>query len=318
MKNKIIFLLLIILITSCTSGNNDAQLEKDLYKGTQGVVLEYFKNNFPDEVFEEETLNYAVRITNKGPYEASNTILLVSLEKGYMNFKDGSSDLENVKARNIKTLNKKTIFNTLDDFEVVDDIGIEVRKIDGLSEYHDSIILTTLCYDYRGIAIADVCIDLDPHDTSPREKECNVKESISLSEGQGGPVVIDRIETRMLIEDDKIMPQFKIYVSNRGRGTVLQPGSISEVCSKTSLNTETYNSVRIDSIKLSDRTTGDFECIPSELMLRNEEDFVTCTLKNRPFDKAAEAFQTPLRIEISYGYMESSSKEIKIIKILPY
>ena len=47
MKHKIVLsLLLIILITSCTFNNqNGAELEKDLYKGTQGVVLEYFETN---------------------------------------------------------------------------------------------------------------------------------------------------------------------------------------------------------------------------------------------------------------------------------
>ena len=322
MKQEILsFLLFIILITSCTFNNqNDAELEKELYKGTEGVVLEYFETNFPDEVFEGEGLDYAVRITNKGPYQPHNMLLLVSLEKSYMTFGDDPDALENIRiVNNLEPLDGKTIFNPLDDFEVIE-LPMTVKSLDDLSEYHDTFILTTLCYDYKGIAIADVCIDQDPHDTSPREKECDVKESISLSEGQGGPVVIDRIETRMMVDKgDRIRPQFKIYVSNRGQGTVLKQGTTRLVCNKESLNTETYNSIKIDKIEFSGFSTQNIECIPSELVLRNEEDFVTCTLRESfSLPKKAEAFQTPLIIEISYGYMESSSKEIKIKKILPY
>ncbi len=317
MKNKIIFLLLIILITSCTSNNNnDAELEKDLYKGTQGVILEYFENNFPDEVFENEKLDYAVKLTNKGPYTAHNIRLLVSLEKGYMTFASDPEALTNIKVREIAPLEGKTIFNPLDDFDVVE-LPMIVKSLDDLSEYHDTVILTTLCYDYKGIAIADVCIDPDPFDTTSREKECNLKESISLSGGQGGPVVIDKIETRMMVNDDStVSPQFKIYVTNQGQGTVLKEGTTRLVCNKESATTEVYNIVRISKIQFSEFTKKDFNCIPEDLVLRNEQDFITCTLEKSVNENYA--YQTPLTVEIVYGYTESSSKEIKIKKILPY
>ena len=317
MKHKIIFLVLILLISSCNSNNNnDAELEKDLYKGTQGVVLEYFENNFPGEIFEGEKLEYAVKLTNKGPYRAHNMILLVSLEKSYMAFGSTLGALDNIKIENVNPLDGKTIFNPLDDFDVIE-LPMIAKQLDELSEYHDTFVLTTLCYDYKGIAIADVCIDPDPYDTSAREKECNVKESISLSGGQGGPVVIDRIETRMMVDDDStVKPQFKIYVANHGQGTVLKQGMTRLVCNKESLNTEAYNIVRISKIQFSNFRKEHFDCIPEDLVLRNEQDFITCTLN--PSVNEKYAYQTPLTIEIEYGYTESSSKEIKIKKILPY
>ena len=110
MKNKyFITLFLIFLIVGCTgNGNKDtAKLERDLYKGTIGISIDFFDNKLTDEVYEEETLNFIVRIDNKGPYEVNNAKYLVTVEPSFMEFDNN----DNVYEKTNVHLDGKTIFN---------------------------------------------------------------------------------------------------------------------------------------------------------------------------------------------------------------
>jgi uncharacterized repeat protein (TIGR01451 family) len=320
---KIFLLLLFLIIAGCTpTGTNQVKLEKDLYKGTEGVTLDLFDDKLPSEVYQGETLNYIVKATNKGPYPVNNAKLVISLEKGYMSFINPMSPSNtHIKVISNIDLEGKTLFNTLDDFEVREE-SIKSLPLDGQSEYHDSLITTNFCYDYKGIAVADVCIDTDPYSIRPGQKVCTVKDSISLSEGQGGPVLISQIDTRMLVDNfngkDYIRPQFILHIINQGQGFVIKPGTTDKVCSENALQSDVYNSVIINNIKFSSYTKKDFDCFPEELVLMEDQDKITCILKTGAIAKESASYTTPLEVEISYGYMFSQSKEIKIKKVLRY
>jgi hypothetical protein len=315
MKLKIIFLLTaLILLSGCDfNSNNDAVLEKDIYKGTQGVYLDFFE--LPDEVYGGEEISYIVRVENKGPYEVKGATLLVNLEKDYMSFV--SQDCQgNTCSHPIPLLDGKDVYNTLDDFEVIN-LQIKTKELDDLSEIHESLILTSFCYNYEGKVFTDVCIDTDPFDTLARNKVCTVKDTISLPEGQGGPVIIDRIEPRMLLDADNVIPQYKIYISNRGQGEVVTWGKSNTVCNNQELG-ENYNTVELTEFEVSGLkyTEGQIKCIPDIISLRRDEDFITCTANT--ISKSRQSYVTPLKIELRYGYVESSAKEIKIKKLLKY
>lgn len=314
-RKTILFIFVVMLfISSCTSSNNNsAKLQKDLYKGTEGILLNLFQDKLPDEVYEGETLSYVVKLTNKGPYPAGSSKLIFALDKGYMQFDNN----DNVKEIYNVNLAGKTIFDNLDDFKIVEET-IKVNTLDPLSEYHESIISTLFCYDYKGIAIADICIDTDPYSLSARKKACSVKDTVGLGEGQGGPVVISSVDTKMLIDNDFIRPQFRIHITNQGAGTVIKPGTLNQVCNMNPLARDMYNSIILKNIKFSRFGIANFECLPPELVLRQEEDSITCTLKSGLIRKTDSSYTTPLEIEIEYGYMESTTKQIKIKKIPKY
>ncbi|AJF61516.1 hypothetical protein QT06_C0001G0676 [archaeon GW2011_AR15] len=312
MKKYIAALILLAVITACTGGSGEADLEKDIYKGTTGVVLSFFENSLGDEVFENEQLNLPIKLENKGAYQVTNSKLVVATERGFIEFSNGN----NIYQKSGIRLDGKSVFVTFDDFHI-EELVMNVKELDPQSEYHDSFITVNFCYDYKTSAFAEVCIDTDPHGQRVSDKACSQINSISMSEGQGGPVVIERVETRMLVVDNFIKPQFKIYISNRGEGTVISPNRIDSVCSQGSIGQETYNSLRLTALDMSGFSMGSFECIPSELVLYNDEDFITCTLKTG-ISRDRQPYLTPLKVELSYGYMETASKEIKIKKILRY
>ena len=105
------------------------------------------------------------------------------------------------------------------------------------------------------------------------------------------------------------MKQLRILIS--------RPDRIGDVCNNIALNRNTYNLVRLRNIEFSNSrySLGNgIECIPSELVLRDEEDSITCTVTGSGISTDAPSYMTVLRVEIEYGYTESVSKEIKIKK----
>ena len=309
-KIYLVLLLIVLFILGCDSGKE--QIKKDIYVGTEGVKVEVFQ--LPDVVSESENVPLVVKVENKGPYD-SKGYLVVSTEKDYMNILGHGGYVSTP-----FQLEGKTVMNDIDDFEIFN-IPLIAGELDPLSEVHDTYLTIYTCYGYKGLAYAEVCIDTDPYEVEDSEKACNLQESISLSEGQGGPLVIDRVEPKMLIEGNIIRPQFKIYLQNRGTGTVIQKNSLSQVCSQDSLNVATYNTVSLSEIEISGRklSAGQIECVPQALQLRKGQDFVTCTVKSsNGIPRSMLAYESPLKVEIDYGYTSAITKEIRIKKILTY
>jgi len=218
------------------------------------------------------------------------------------------------------------------------DIGI-------MSTQHDSTILASACYEYSAIATESVCIDTDINNMGTFEQVCEA-EDIDLQD-QGGPVAIDKIETHMMPRtspngEQYVQPQFIIYVENRGDGRVINKEKIEDACTAAPLSKNDYNAVFLQSLILStdmwnyhfngfDPTTGkeialsidydSIECTPNPLILQgNKFDYFKCTLTENVAEYAEElmanqpSYTTPLSITLSYGYLETRSKDITIIK----
>ncbi|MEM3373752.1 MAG: hypothetical protein QXE31_00885 [Candidatus Woesearchaeota archaeon] len=309
-KLILFFFIISLIFTSCTSINNTKNIGKKIYTGTEGVLIEVF-SNLPDSIYEGEILNYIIKVVNKGPYEVNNAKLLITLEKNYMEFSD-SSNIAEIKNINLEG---KSLNNLIDDFSLIEK-PIKAKKIDSQSEYQLTNILTSFCYDYKGILINDVCIDSDPYNLKSLKKVCNTH-NLEFSEGQGGPLKISLIETRMLSENNYLRPQFKISFQNVGNGIVIKKGTIDKVCNKDSLQ-EVYNVITLKDISFSKFHINDFECYPEELILKQEQNSITCTLKPGLLSKEISTYSTPLRVEIEYGYFITDSKNIKIKKLLKY
>lgn len=218
------------------------------------------------------------------------------------------------------------------------DIGI-------MSTRHESTLLASACYEYSAIATESVCIDTDINNMGTFEQVCEAEE-IPLQD-QGGPVAISEIETNMLPRtnpdgEQYVQPQFIIHVENRGDGRVINKEKIEDACTAAPLQKNDYNAVFLQSLILStdmwnyhfngfDPTTGkeialsidydSIECTPNPLILQgNKFDYFKCTLTENVAEYAEElmanqpSYTTPLSITLSYGYLETRSKDITIIK----
>ena len=173
-----------------------------------------------------------------------------------------------------------------------------------------------------------VCIDPDVGEIRPGKKVCKVKE-LSFS-GQGAPIAVTKIEPQMIPEGDKsIKPQFLIFIENKGKGNPVNIQGFHNACRQPSLSANELKYMwnvafltaygRDGRIKLdcspnmensADKETG-------FIRFRDKKDFVRCTFKEG-VSRASDAFLSPLRIEIDYGYVQTVSTNFAIQKPLRY
>ena len=321
----IMVMVLLLVLTGC-KGSSKTITDKDVRKGFDGLATEFVKNAPPDKVFEETLFPIAIKLNNKGASNIKNGFLALGFETAYVDFANELSGPRHfeIEGKSIFDLNGDEKFITLNG---------ETKKIGVQSETHPSTILATACYQYQSILGTSVCVDTDIFGTGLREKSCQVKE-LTFSQGQGGPVAITKIETRMLPlqdevietedgirqEPNKVRPHFIVHVENKGNGEVINLKKIEAACTKSTLDFDDFNRLTIKAFLSNEQElncnigdkTGD-----AEVRLREKKDVIRCTLEEG-INRVQDAYTTPLRIEMDYGYTFTISKDITIEKILTY
>ena len=165
-----------------------------------------------------------------------------------------------------------------------------------------------------------MCIDTDIIGEVRGKKVCDIKD-LTFSEGQGAPVAVTKIETRMLpdVDVNKVKPHFIIFIENKGNGEVVNSKKLGAACSSSGLEYTDFNTLTIS----ASLPQGDLKCSenvdpgPAAVRLREKEDMVRCTLEDG-IDIGRDAYTAPLKIELNYGYTFTISKDIIIEKVLKY
>jgi len=351
MKNNkkavvIIGILLVLVVASgCEGGKifgkkQDKRpiTDADIRKGTDGLDMEFLKNAPPERVFEGRFLTNAtpervvegsqddegkvitsdfpisLRLKNEGASNIEEGILIFASEKAYVNV-----SLES-KERQEFIIKGKSIYSPVGDEEFVT-LTAGAKRISAQSETHPSTIFATACYPYNTILGTSVCIDTDIIGEVRGKKVCDIKD-LTFSEGQGAPVAVTKIETRMLpdVDVNKVKPHFIIFIENKGNGEVVNSDKLGAACSSSGLEYTDFNTLTISAslpqgdLKCSEKTD---EAVSTEVRLREKEDMVRCTLEDG-IDIGRDAYTAPLKIELNYGYTFTISKDIIIEKVLKY
>lgn len=186
----------------------------------------------------------------------------------------------------------------------------------GLDQTTQQFLLTS-CYQYTTFADPIVCVDPDP--ISENRKVCTPQ---SRSFGSNGaPVAITSIEQENTPK--KII--FRINVKNIGGGTVYDAGKL-EKCSPyypgrvtaEDLNIVYLGDVRIGQVGLSTRAgRGGMTCFPEVIRLdpRTGAGSTTCTYPIE-FTNLKSAYQTPLVVELWYGYSKVLQRSVSIKRVV--
>jgi hypothetical protein len=325
----IILVLSLLVLAGCRGLSRDRPItDADVRKGREGLVMDFIENAPPESVFEgsKETSSVfpiAVELQNKGASDIEKGLLVFGFEKTYVDVVSGDDERQEF---NIKG---KSVFNPNGDEGFIT-INAQAKKIGGQSETHPSTILATACYLYKTVFGSSACIDTDIYGIRRGEKVCDI-EDLTFGGGQGAPVVITKIETRMLpdVDENRVKPHFIIQMRNMGKGEVISPEKDEEnpdryiyenACTSKSLDYKDFNTLII---KASLSGTN-LNCKVSEedsesaiIRLRDKEDLVRCTLEE-PIGIDRGAYVAPLKIELEYGYTFTVSKDIIIEKILTY
>ncbi len=349
MKNVLLktSFLFLIFVVGCTGIY--PMTGTDIYRGTDGLTLEFIENSPPDEVFEKTIAPLGIILKNEGAYDITDGYITFSLEEDYMlldttstrTSKRGRKDYDErfdwIDERDITwigmkpqikfSLKGKTIESPEGDQEIMT-LKADVKALEELSQIHESTILATACYDYKTQLAATICVDTDIYNLKGVVKSCEVRD-ISFSD-QGGPVAVTRIETEMMPMDvpNMIRPQFLIYIQNKGEGLVIkkEPEVISDACSEKPLNYSKLGIVFINvylggdqkqlSCDVTDNKPDSDEKI-SIVKLRDDEGIARCVLEEG-IDEKEGTYPSILRIELDYGYTHTISTEVIIKKQSKY
>ena len=330
--NSIPILIVAIFMTaSCTSQNNKPA-DIDVHVGFDGLNIEFLKNTPPQKVFEGDIFPVIVRIKNNGAYsvtENNKAVFSLGVEKDYTKslqlLHKGKIDVsEGVSSSAAFSLDGKSNINPIGSEDTIS-YNIEAGKIDPQSELHQSTVIATVCYPYETFLSSTVCIDTDVNNLRPAKKVCNAQD-LAFPNGQGGPVAVTKIETRMLPAQlsaqspgtEKIKPQFLIYVENKLPGLVIKSESAREFCTKSDVSHDNYNIVYVDASLSNQQLTCQLDTqqknnLPGHIKLKDKKDIIRCSLEEG-IDRNIDTYLSPLKVILRYGYTQSIATSYLIEK----
>jgi hypothetical protein len=177
----------------------------------------------------------------------------------------------------------------------------------GLDQTYQSFMITN-CFLYATYAAPLVCIDSAPY--SQDAKVC-MPTTFTGTKGQGAPVAV----TYIYQENSPRQATFEIHIKNVGGGQVYDPGML-ETCSPYFPGTVTADSLNV--VYIGDiRVSGDLmmlNCMPNNYVRLDPntgEGIITCSYQY-PFSGMRSAYQTPLVVELWYGYSTVMEKKVLI------
>jgi hypothetical protein len=174
-------------------------------------------------------------------------------------------------------------------------------------------IMITSCFDYATHASAMVCIDPEPY--SNVRKACTAN-TVSLSGGQGAPVSVTSIEQRPARgrttftinvkltktgTDDILYDYFSLYKCDPASGQIVK--------------TNDKNVVSVGYIHISNEDIT-MSCTPDQTIRLDESGNgqIVCSMEF-PTGMATSAFQSPMEIELWYGYSKTIYRDVYVRKI---
>lgn len=338
LKKAILVLMVLLFIYGCKVGKKEYTpriTSKDIYSGKDGLVMEFLENAPPKEVFENSVLPIGMRLDNKGAYDIKRGYLSIGLEKDYMELNQGSLKSINDKVNFGDSvhitfdLKGKNIEHPNGEYEIIT-FSADTKDLsltDPQSEYHDTLVSITSCYEYQTKAVETICIDTDVYNFKKREKPCKV-ETLSLNSQQGAPVAVTEIESEMLPDKYNpsiIKPRFTITVKNLGNGEVVKKEKVADACSSQPMGREEWNIINVKAYISNMEEKNKLDCdITNEvrnedgiIILKQKEDSIKCVYEEG-IDETKGAFSSLVYIILDYGYTDTISREVKIKKVLTH
>ncbi|MBS3139957.1 hypothetical protein J4479_03055 [Candidatus Woesearchaeota archaeon] len=306
----IIIASLCILLISCQrvpGGEREQDTAAALQQvktGTKGVELSLVPNYPPATIYDQNELIALLEIKNQGNHNLEPGDCFVKVTGFDPSILRGGLDLLRPCEENIETLEGKTVYNLDGGFNQVEFKASNIALPHGIFDYQPNLNFL-VCYNYQIIASPQVCIDPLLYQVSSLQKACNYRKSVAVGGGQGGPVGISRVGVDMV--GNRAI--FDITVANLGSGTVLSPVSDLQGCGDaTTVSRQDFDKVAY-TVRLADATGT---CNPRDGMVRlsNGRGKIICS-----FDvPGTTAYETPLLVDLNYNYMNSISKQVRVIK----
>ncbi|MBI2549983.1 hypothetical protein HYV83_02275 [Candidatus Woesearchaeota archaeon] len=299
--------LVVLLVSGC--GQLGAKTNKgidlpEIYVGTEGVDAQFAPDTIP-KATTEGSVHYALLIvSNKGAagVDPKALTILARDDGAAFKFEPAVIDSGNI---GIATLPGKETNPS----GYLDSIKVKATANDLGGKGAETNLLATVCYPYRTNLTANVCIDttLGTPSFQKVRKPCDAEKPL-VFRSQGAPVAITKIEPRQASGDGYVVPKFKIFITNVGKGRIIDKRGIATACTDDSKNADKEKSgvVSVDIVGLKDEN---LKCTETEKTITetSADDYILCEYTGTDLNKDLGVFVTPLSIGLSYGYKSTSA-----------
>ncbi len=296
-----ISIVMLLVLVGCSGGGVDFY---DPYYGGEGLYMNFLTNAPPDFVYEMQEFPIGLFLQNNGAHIIDEGIVTFSYEKDYIEKiwgDDPSIYLEGRTSSRDQGEEETKMFY------------FKAKKLDSLSQIHDSQIIANMCYNYLTNLKATVCIDPDIFDLTEGQKPCSVEDQ-SFS-GQGGPVGITYIEETISLKQEtpeSVYPTFKISIENLDQGEVINQFSTNQYCVGGNIDSDAFKIVDINAWIGNEKLV----CFPESVKLNIDGNGMTICKSVNGIKATGSAYTTLLSMELKYGYSFSKSIEFTILKTL--
>ncbi len=349
-SKMIIVIILIIFVFGCGTKGARPDLEEDIYRGHEGLEIEFLRDVPPSQTFAQSGDEYevALELKNQGTFPLRGKLYLSGFDPNIIQFsKLGIDQGFNYPSTNcgFTEILPRSKLNPPGGTCIEELRGI--LNLDSITDSYSTNIFAQSVYPYITDANIVLCVDPDVYGISASQKACEMR-PYSSGSGQGAPVGVTKIEPTA-IGGGKIL--YRVYIANLGDGEVvdyskapyeMKPSDIGHVRyrigspsaggTRISITTgdgsvtigSTVRDITGEAVGLSYRDKNfrinynpKSNYAYSEDMVRLHDGKAVIT-KVIDYSNNAYAFQTPLQITLEYGYMESAQQRIEIVNIDQY
>ena len=223
--------------------------------------------------------------------------------------------------RTIKPIEGKNQFYPEGEFYIETYTGRNSKKNPpGIDEFSTAFKIRA-CYPYQTQALVDICLNPSDFDyLGINQEACKANRVFSLA-SQGAPLVITKIEESIIpINEIEYKVQFIIDVANKGKGDVRKIDAYYKECA----GSESFEKSELDSFEIKEISFSDFSSLASgsqnidcgpydQIKLKDNKAKIVCSAKIK---RSRGIFQTPLKVELDYGYTSIIEKNMKVKKII--
>ncbi len=312
MDKRLVAVLLVVLLVvfaGCKGIGGGTDKSKSTIEkfrtGSKGLLLSFVPGTPPARFIGEGKFTVAVQLKNAGATTIDGSTFGGNV---YVSGFDPNIITGMKTADGIGALGGKGLFDPEGEFEIKEFSGNVALRPD-VDTYKPTFQVTS-CYSYETLAIALVCIDPDPFSVTSKQKVCFSKD-VSLSGGQGAPVAVTKVE--LSPTTDKL--RFVIQLSNVGGGTVYAQGSQNCNPYSPGLSFKEIDEIGLQEVKVanSDITSTCKPLTNGKIKLISGKRSVFCELDMAGF-RNTPAFNTPISVKLRYGYRDSVTKTVEIVR----
>lgn len=305
-------LTLFLLLISCKGivpagerPQDTAAVLKAVQTGTQGIEIVQVPNYPPDTIYDQNELVALIEVHNRGNHDISPPDCFVQITGMDPNIVGGDFTHPKSCATGLDVLEGKNVYNTEGGVNQLEFRLTNVQLPDQVYEYNPKYNIVS-CYNYITNANPQVCVDPLFYQISSQQKSCTPK-NVALGGGQGAPIGVSYVNVNMIGNQQAV---FEINIVNQGGGVVVSPDSLLQNCGSNSITYNDLNKVRFN-VEMKSGGVA-LNCKPRDDFVRlvNNQGKIVCTASIR----SGAAYETPLSIELSYGYIKSVQKQLRIVK----